>query len=93
MQGDIDILSVDESPVNLWLLPAKGWSVKGDSHNFSGESPKDGGITLLLAISFKYGIISWIFAEGGVNAGEYFYFLFHAYKIYKSLYMDDLMIL
>ena len=86
LEPDYDVLTLDESPFsNENILPGKGWCVRGDPHNFGGISTSGIRFTLLLAISQRHGVIQYMFAEGGVNSGTYFYFLFYAIKTYREI--------
>ena len=55
---NVDILSVDESPFSMSMMPNKGWGLKGSGMIRAFSKDKGNNITYLAIISMKYGVIA-----------------------------------
>ena len=55
---NVDILSVDESPFSMNIVPNKGWAPKGSGMIKAYTKDKGNNLTYLAIISMKYGVIA-----------------------------------
>jgi len=83
LEGEVDLISVDETSVSEDCLAHYGWDLSGTGNTSIPKKPNPKVLSLISAISLKHGVISYQVIEGAYDASFYYEFLFQTYQIYR----------
>ena len=89
MNVPCDIIFLDETGFSNFLTKSKGWAPRGSGYIKFEEIHKSKSQTLVLAVSYYYGVIAYQILENGLNQASFLYFLANLKTIYESQFLKN----